>query len=80
MGMQLRCRLDFEYATEEQAEAILRSVAVDNGGFITSRREGRRLVSEAQASTPLSLLHTLEDYLACVAVAERIVQGRDGGG
>lgn len=66
------CRLDLEYRTEEEAERVARSVSMDDAGFIKTRREGRHVLSEATAPSAMSLLHTLEDYLACVSVAERI--------
>ncbi len=78
--MRLICRLDFLYPTEEEAERVARAVAVDDAGFMRTWREGTHLISEASAPTALSLLHTLEDYLACVSVAERMGEGdgKDG--
>lgn len=50
-------------------------MAVDNEGFVGATREGTRLISRIKAGNPKALLHTLEDYLSCVAVAESTVQG-----
>jgi len=72
--MEVRCRLEFNYANEGEAEKILKAVAVDNEGFVAARREGRSIVSEIASENILSLVQTIEDYLACISVAERTVR------
>jgi len=44
-----------------------------HAAFVRARIEGRRVIAEMEAPTPMRLLHTVEDYLACVAVAEEAV-------
>jgi len=73
--VRIRCRLEFGYASKAQAEKIARSLKVDDEAYITTTIEGRTLVAEAEADAFLSLLHTLDDYLACVAVAEKVLRG-----
>ena len=38
---------------------------------IRTTRRGRALIAEASAEGPMGLLRTLDDYLACISVAER---------
>ena len=64
-----RLRLSFEDAAT--AEALAASVSLDDEGYIKTTRRGRTLTAEASADGPRSLLHTLDDYLACISVAER---------
>lgn len=71
----IECLLEFSYSSPDEAEAVLRAVAIDNEGFVEAAREGSRLISRIQAGNPKALLHTLEDYLSCVAVAEGTAQG-----
>ncbi len=71
--MQVRCVLEFGYADEAKARAVREALAPDDAGFVRSRTEGARLIAEMEAATPMKLLHTVEDYLACVAVAEKAV-------
>ena len=72
--MRVSCRLEFPYPTERDAELVSRSLRVDDEEeYITTTVEGRTLVAEARAETIKGLLHTLEDYLACLAVAERVL-------
>ena len=48
---------------------------MDDAPYIATSVSGRRLVAEAESDSLLSLLHTLEDYLACLAVAEGVLRG-----
>ncbi len=72
----VECRLEFAYPSEEVAEKVLRAVELENRPYIRARREGKTLLSEAFADSLKSLLHTLEDYLANVSVAEKMLDGR----
>jgi len=76
-GMEVRCRLELIYENEDQAEKVLRAVAVDNETFVAAKREGRTIVSEIGGKSILALLNTIEDYLACVSVAEKTIKGLD---
>jgi len=70
---KVTCKLRLEFGTSEEAERIHRSVALDNQGYLTSGVEGNAVVAEIHAESLNSLLHTLDDFLACTGVAERIV-------
>jgi tRNA threonylcarbamoyladenosine modification (KEOPS) complex Pcc1 subunit len=62
-----------EFGTHEEAENVHRSVALDSDGYLTTGIEGSAVVAEIHADSLNSLLHTLDDFLACTGVAERIV-------
>jgi tRNA threonylcarbamoyladenosine modification (KEOPS) complex Pcc1 subunit len=70
---KVTCKLRLEFGTPEDAEKVHRSVALDSQGYLTSGVEGRAIVAEIHADSLNSLLHTLDDLLACTGVAERIV-------
>ncbi|MGQ9587940.1 MAG: KEOPS complex subunit Pcc1 [Thermoplasmata archaeon] len=74
-GMESRviCRLHLDFPSREEAEKVHRSVELDNQGYVRTRIEGKSIVAEIDASSLNSLLHTLDDFLACASVAERIV-------
>ena len=74
--MKISCTLEFDYDSEEEAEAVARAVAVDNEGFVEMNVEGKRIISTAESESIPSLIHTLEDFLSCVSVAERVVKGK----
>ena len=71
MNEPVSCVLELDYVDEAEARAVRGAIVPDDAGFVRSRVEGSRLVAEMEAASPMSLLHTLEDYLACVAVAEK---------
>jgi hypothetical protein len=58
----------------ETAEKVLDSVRLDNGEWISSKLEDRRIICEASSDTIGGLLHTAEDFLACVALAEKMMK------
>lgn len=73
---EVECRLRFTYPSEDFAEGVLRAVELENHPYVRARREGEVLLSDASADSVGSLLHTLEDYLANVAVAEKMLGSR----
>jgi tRNA threonylcarbamoyladenosine modification (KEOPS) complex Pcc1 subunit len=76
-GPKVSCSLRLEFASSEQAEHVHRSVELDDQGFVTTKLEGSTILAEIQASSLNSLLHTLDDFLSCTSVAEKIVSKRD---
>jgi len=69
--MKSAARLNLGFADVDTARAIAVAVAVDDDRYIRTTRRGRTLTAEASADGPMSLLHTLDEYLACISVAER---------
>jgi len=78
MARAVECTLEVAYADDATARAVRDALAPDDAGYARSRAEGPRLVAEMAADTPMQLLHTVEDYLACLAVAERAVHAAKG--
>jgi len=58
---------------------VARALEPDNEGFVRTRLDGGMLLAEAEARSIPALLHTLDDYLACLGIAE-IVRAPDGRG
>ena len=73
--MKVSCKLEFTYGSEEEAEAVVKAVEVDNYQFVKTMVEGKKLLSTVESESIPSLIHTLDDFLACVGVAERVVKG-----
>jgi len=69
--MKSSARLTVGFDDVKEARAVADAVAVDDDGYIRTTRRGRTLIAEAAADEPMSLLHTLDEYLACINVAER---------
>lgn len=75
LPMKIQCTLEFEYKSEEVAKKVLQAVEIDNYDFVHAEVKNKNIVSVVGANTLPSLLHTLDDYLACVAVAEKVLEG-----
>lgn len=66
-------RITIEYANDEQATHALGAVHPDDDMFATTRREGRRVIVELRGKDAKSLLRAADDFLACVSVAEDVM-------
>jgi len=58
--------------SEERARNVNRSLELDHGEHARSWVEGPVLKVECQAKSLMSLLHTIEDLMACLKVADEI--------
>ncbi len=68
--MDIECTLEFFYEDDKTAKTIFESVDVDNYGYVDAQVEENRIISKIKAKNLKSLLHTLEDYLSCISIAE----------
>ena len=64
--MKVEADLVLHFETEEEASNVLRSLKVDDGGYIESRLEGAKIIVHAEADSPGTLRETLDDYLSCM--------------
>jgi len=71
--MKVTCDIVIEYDDVKKTETVSRSIEVDNFGFVKSQTNGKQLEAHIESKSIYSLLHTLDDYLTCVSVAEKIV-------
>ncbi len=71
--MDIDCELVFVYKNRRDADKVMRSVELDNQDFVDAKVVGNRIVSRVKAKNISSLRHTLDDYLACIAVAEKLI-------
>ena len=71
--MKAVCNLEIEFDSETMVKTVLKSVSVDDFDFVKSEIKGKKLVSKIESKSVSSLIHTLDDYLACVSVASKIV-------
>ena len=72
--MKITCKFEFSYDSKEEAEAIAKAVEVDNYQFVKTILDGKKIISTAESESIPSLIHTLDDFLACVGVAEKVVK------
>lgn len=70
----VKCTIELEFPSEETAQRVHKSVELDNAGFVRSEVRQNVIWAEADASSLKSLIHTLDDFLSCISVAESIVR------
>ena len=71
--MNVTCDVVIGYDDVKKTETVLKSIEVDNFDFVKSHTNGKHLEAHIESKSISSLLHTLDDYLACISVAEKIV-------
>ena len=71
--MKIKCKMLFEYKNKKNAENIAKTVGVDNYIFVKTEAKENKIISEIESKSISSMLHTIDDYLSCVGVAEKIV-------
>jgi hypothetical protein len=72
--VSLECTIQLEYQSNKQAKTVMRAIELDNDKFANAERKGRIVVIRSSSESIPSMLHTLEDLLACVRVAEETVK------
>ncbi len=70
----VRCEMTLEYDDSETAEKIAGALSPDNEDYIKLEIRGSTIHCTASADSPMQLLHTVDDFLACLAVAEDAVK------
>ena len=71
--MKASCKITLEFKDKKTVSTILKSTQVDDLNFVKSKSKDNALMAEINADSISSLLHTLDDYLACVSVASKVV-------
>ena len=71
--MDVACDIVIEFDDADKVKTVLKSIEVDNLDFVKSKIIGTKLEATIKSSSVSSLLHTLDDYLACVSVAMKVV-------
>ena len=72
--MKITCKMVFDYKNKKNAENIAKTVGVDNYIFVKTKTKENRIMSEIESNSIPSMLHTIDDYLACVGVAEKMTK------
>jgi hypothetical protein len=72
--VEASCLLELDMGTEERALNVNRSLELDNGEHARSWVEGSILRMDCQAKSLMSLLHTIEDLMACLKVADEMTE------
>ena len=71
--MKISCDVVIAFEDEKQAKTVLKSIEVDDFDFVKSKISGKELKAQIESNSISSLIHTLDDFLACVSVAAKVV-------
>ena len=71
--MKAECVLEINFDSESKVKTVLKSVSVDDFDFVKSKKVGTTLEAHIQSNNISSLLHTLDDCLACINVASKVL-------
>lgn len=72
-NMKVRCKIWIKCKSEEEAEMLNDTIKIDNERYIESKATGNYIEAEAKANDILSILHTLDDFLACLSLAQQSI-------
>ena len=68
--MALTCKLELEYRSDEEANVVLKSISPDNFNYVDAYANGKKIIISSSSDTSMQMLHTMEDLLACIKIAE----------
>jgi len=71
--MKVKCSLEIDFKSNDDLKKVVKSIKVDDFDFVKTKISGKKLIGEINSNSVSSLLHTLDDYLACITVASKIV-------
>jgi hypothetical protein len=72
--MTFKCEIKIHYKNKEAAKAVADSIKIDDYGYASTDVVGNTIVSTIGATTLRGLLRSVDDYLACASVSERVVR------
>ena len=72
--MNVTCTIELHYDSDEKAKQVLKSVQVDDASFMKSERKQNKIQTKMTTTSVASMLHTVDDFLACVRIAENIIE------
>ena len=75
--MKTACKMELEFRDETTARNIARALELDNQGYVKTRVEGNILHVSSESDAIMSLRNTLDDFLACVTVAQKSLEGTE---
>ena len=72
--MKSTCTLEIELPDETTAQNIAKALELDNAGYIETKVVGSIIFAKAEAKDIMSLRNTVDDYLACLTIAQKSLE------
>jgi tRNA threonylcarbamoyladenosine modification (KEOPS) complex Pcc1 subunit len=76
MNMKVNCTIELSFDSPTHATQIYESVKIDDASFMDSKIQQNSIHTKIKTSSISSMVHTIDDYLACVRVAENIIDNK----
>ena len=70
--VRVEAELRLEFRSEEERRNVQSSLAPDNVGFIESEGDGSELVLRISSASIPSMIHTLDDLMRCLRIAQEL--------
>ena len=67
----MRCIIELNYDSEEEASLVFNSTRPDDDNFVRTKIREKTVIATFEAPTVESMRRAIDDFLACVSVAER---------
>ena len=67
----MRCVIELNYDSEEEASIVFNSTRPDDDNFVRTEIMGKTVIATFEAETLESMRRAVDDFLACVSLAER---------
>jgi len=71
--MNISCEIKIDFRDEKQAKTVLKSIEIDNFDFVKSKTLGKEFIANIKSNSVSSLIHTIDDLLACMSVALKVL-------
>jgi tRNA threonylcarbamoyladenosine modification (KEOPS) complex Pcc1 subunit len=71
--LKLVTNLSFEYESAEKAKILYKALKPDDG-WIKLKVLQKRIEAEVKSNSIPSLINTLDDFLACLSLAEKVIR------
>ncbi len=67
----MRCVVELNYESEDMAGLVFNSTKPDDDNFVRTEIRGKTVIATIEAGSLESMRRAVDDFLACVSVAER---------
>ncbi len=71
---KIDCRMELDYENKKMAENIFGALQPDSIGYVDLKVRDNKLVCKVEKDDPLKLLHTVDDLLMCLTLAEETIE------
>lgn len=71
--MTFKCEIEIHYKNKEAAKAVADSIKIDDYEYANTSVIGNTIASTITASSLRGLLRSVDDYLSCASVSERVI-------